>query len=59
MLKLAVFGRPVSGSKSPDIHARFAAATGLDIDYRAIDCPAGGLAEALAAFAEPAAMAAT
>jgi shikimate dehydrogenase len=52
MLKLAVFGHPVSGSKSPAIHARFATATGLDIDYRAIDCPAGGLRQALAAFAE-------
>lgn len=52
MLKLAVFGHPVSGSKSPAIHARFAAATGLEVDYRAIDCPAGGLREALVAFAE-------
>jgi shikimate dehydrogenase len=52
VLKLAVFGHPVSGSKSPAIHARFAAAAGLDVDYRAIDCPAGGLREALAAFAE-------
>jgi shikimate dehydrogenase len=50
MLKLAVFGHPVSGSKSPAIHARFAAAAGLDVDYRAIDCPAGGLVDALAAF---------
>lgn len=50
MLKLAVFGHPVSGSKSPAIHARFAASVGLDVEYRAIDCPAGGLAEALSEF---------
>ena len=50
MLKLAVFGHPVSGSKSPAIHARFAEAAGLDVDYRAIDCPGGQLAAALAEF---------
>lgn len=49
-MKLAVFGHPVSGSKSPAIHARFAKAAGLDVEYRAIDCPAGGLAGALAEF---------
>lgn len=52
MLKLAVFGHPVSGSRSPAIHARFAAAAGVDVDYRAIDCPAGELPEALAAFVD-------
>ncbi|MGK7296181.1 MAG: shikimate dehydrogenase [Candidatus Wenzhouxiangella sp. M2_3B_020] len=50
MLKLAVFGHPVSGSKSPAIHARFAEAAGLDVDYHAIDCPSGQLAAALAEF---------
>ena len=49
-MKLAVFGHPVANSKSPAIHARFAEAAGLAVDYRAIDCPAGALAEALQAF---------
>ncbi len=52
MLKLAVFGHPVTGSKSPAIHARFAEGAGLDVDYRAVDCPGGQLAEALEKFAE-------
>jgi len=50
MLKLAVFGHPVAASKSPAIHTRFAEAAGIMIDYRAIDCPAGGLAAALDEF---------
>lgn len=49
-MKLAVFGHPVAHSKSPAIHARFAEAAGLDVDYRAIDCPAGALAGELAEF---------
>ena len=46
----AVFGHPVGHSKSPRIHAAFAAATGQDITYAAIEAPPGGFAEALAAF---------
>lgn len=49
-MKLAVFGHPVSASKSPAIHARFAEAAGLDVEYRAVDCPAGALSAALEAF---------
>jgi len=49
-LRLAVFGHPVEHSRSPGIHARFAASLGLEVDYRAVDCPSGGLAEALARF---------
>nr|WP_277347497.1 shikimate dehydrogenase [Wenzhouxiangella sp. XN79A] len=47
-----MFGHPVTHSRSPELHRRFAAQLGLDVDYRAIDCPAGGLAEALDRFAE-------
>jgi shikimate dehydrogenase len=38
VIRLAVFGHPVTHSLSPGIHARFARQFGLDIDYRAIDC---------------------
>jgi shikimate dehydrogenase len=50
MLKLALFGHPVSHSLSPRIHALFAKQCGIEIDYRAIDCPAGDLDAALQAF---------
>ena len=50
MLKLAVFGHPVKHSLSPQIHALFAKQCGIEIDYRAIDCPAGDLDAALQAF---------
>ncbi len=50
MLKLAVFGHPVSHSLSPRIHAMFAEAAGIKIQYHRIDCPAGTLAGALEAF---------
>lgn len=46
----AVFGHPIGHSKSPRIHAAFAAATGQDMTYVAIEAPLGGFAEALAAF---------
>jgi shikimate dehydrogenase len=51
-IHLAVFGHPVTHSRSPELHHRFAAQLGLDVEYRAIDCPAGGLAEALDRFVE-------
>lgn len=46
----ALFGHPVGHSKSPRIHAAFAAATGQDLTYVAIDAPPGGFALALSAF---------
>ncbi|MDT8409153.1 MAG: shikimate dehydrogenase [Wenzhouxiangellaceae bacterium] len=48
--RLAVFGHPVTHSLSPAIHQRFADACRISVDYRAIDCPAGHLAEHLARF---------
>jgi shikimate dehydrogenase len=49
-VRLAVFGHPVTHSRSPELHTRFAAQFGLDVEYRAIECRAGGLAEALKRF---------
>lgn len=37
LIRLAVFGHPVRHSLSPEIHRRFAAQLGLDVDYRAVD----------------------
>lgn len=50
MLKLAVFGHPVGHSLSPRIHAQFGRQCGIELDYRAIDCRAGTLADALNRF---------
>jgi shikimate dehydrogenase len=49
--RYAVFGNPVGHSKSPRIHALFAAQTGQDISYQAILAPTDGFAAALRAFA--------
>jgi len=46
----AVFGNPIGHSKSPQIHMAFAAATGQQLSYRAIEAPIGGLADAIAHF---------
>lgn len=46
----AVFGNPISHSKSPLIHAEFAKQTGQDMDYRAILAPLDDFASAIAAF---------
>ena len=51
MIRLAVFGHPVAHSRSPALHRAFAAQASVDVDYRAIECRAGALAEALADFA--------
>lgn len=51
MIKLAVIGSPVAHSKSPAIHAGFAARLGLDAQYTAIEVTA----DTLAAFMERAA----
>lgn len=46
----AVFGNPLSHTKSPLIHAAFAAQTGQDLDYSAIESPLDGFAADVAAF---------
>ena len=46
----AVIGNPISQSKSPLIHQTFAALTGQDIDYSAIEGPLGGFRDAAEAF---------
>ncbi|HEY9026211.1 MAG TPA: shikimate dehydrogenase [Burkholderiaceae bacterium] len=50
--RLAVVGNPVAHSRSPQIHARFAAATGLAVDYTRIESPLDGFVATLRAFAE-------
>jgi shikimate dehydrogenase len=46
----AVMGHPVAHSKSPRIHAAFAAQAGQDIEYRAIEVQPGAFPEAVTAF---------
>ena len=46
----AVVGNPVAHSKSPWIHARFAALTGQAMTYAAIDAPLAGFAATVDAF---------
>ena len=46
----AVFGNPIGHSKSPRIHAAFAAGARQDMSYGALEAPLGGFAEALRAF---------
>jgi len=49
--RYAVLGNPVAHSRSPFIHARFAAATGEPVEYGRVLCPLDGFADAVAAFA--------
>ena len=49
-LQLAVFGDPIEHSRSPELHRHFAAATGLNIDYRRIRSSAAELPQKLQAF---------
>lgn len=48
--RYAVFGNPIGHSRSPRIHALFAAQTWQDIRYEAILAPTDGFAEAVNAF---------
>ncbi|TMH64009.1 MAG: shikimate dehydrogenase [Betaproteobacteria bacterium] len=48
--RYAVIGHPVAHSKSPWIHARFAEATGQDLDYGRIEAPLDGFERAVDAF---------
>ncbi|MBL8488607.1 MAG: shikimate dehydrogenase [Rhodocyclaceae bacterium] len=49
--RYAVFGNPVSHSKSPRIHALFARQTGEDMSYEALLAPTDGFVAAARAFA--------
>jgi shikimate dehydrogenase len=48
--RYAVIGNPIGHSKSPFIHGSFAAATGQELEYTALEAPVDGFAAALAAF---------
>lgn len=48
--RYTVFGHPIEHSKSPRIHAAFAAQTAQDLTYTATLAPLNGFAAALAAF---------
>ena len=49
--RYAVIGNPVAHSKSPQIHAAFAQATGQDLTYARLLAPLDGFAVAVEAFA--------
>jgi shikimate dehydrogenase len=49
--RYAVFGNPIGHSKSPRIHALFAAQTGQDMGYEALLAPLNGFAATVAEFA--------
>ena len=48
--RYAVFGNPVSHSRSPDIHHAFAAQRGADLVYERIEAPVAGFPAAVSAF---------
>jgi shikimate dehydrogenase len=49
--RYAVLGNPVAHSRSPAIHARFAAQTAQAVDYGRVLCPLDGFAAGVQAFA--------
>lgn len=49
--RYAIAGNPVSHSRSPDIHALFAAQTGERLVYERLLCPMDGFAETVRGFA--------
>ena len=51
-VRLAVIGNPVTHSRSPQIHARFASASNQAVDYSRIEAPLDGFAATLRAFAD-------
>ena len=50
--RYAVIGNPIAHSKSPEIHARFAAQTGENLSYERLLAPLDGFAETVRAFIE-------
>lgn len=48
--RYCVFGNPVAHSRSPAIHAQFAAQCGQDLTYEALLAPLDGFADAVARF---------
>jgi len=50
MDRYCVFGNPIAHSKSPEIHAAFAAQTGQDLAYERRLAPLDGFADAVRAF---------
>jgi shikimate dehydrogenase len=48
--RYAVVGNPVAHSKSPQIHAEFARATGQDLEYGRIEAPLDGFEQAVDTF---------
>lgn len=51
-LRYAVFGHPVAHSRSPAIHAAFAAQAGIELAYERIDAAPEAFADAVRRFAE-------
>jgi len=50
--KLAVFGNPISHSRSPDIHRMFADQTNIVLRYEKIEAPVHGFADAVNEFVQ-------
>src|SRR5262245_31442034 len=48
--RYAVVGNPVAHSKSPQIHAEFARATGQDLEYGCIEAPLDGFERSVEEF---------